>query len=199
MSTFDYFASVDRNLEIYEKMYYNFSPDYRDWNSKNRKYRTFQYGQFYYSVGQLGKVASPYISENARIALSDTGKLPTDDHCITPRLMYQAMMSQCPEVLLDREEFYKMVDLSRCTIQITEEQNNKVKYHFNHRGPLPKIHARTIDKYDSFGWIDKSRGSVLLTERSGDKIVKSPFPLKHLIPDWLTAFEEKCMKSHGYL
>lgn len=198
MNTFD-INDVDREMVVYRKMYEVFSPDYTRWRTEGTAYRKMQYASFYYYVGLAGKETSPYISIGAQELLRVTGKRPVDDHCMTPRLIYQSLHDQCPEVLLDEEKFYHVVDLARITVQITNEENKQVKYKQNRRGVYPIIHARTMDKYDSMGWINKSKGSVILTERKGGKMVNSGFPLKHLIPDWLTAFEEKCMKEHGYL
>ena len=87
------------------------------------------------------------------------------------------------------------MDLCRITVRVTKKQNIDVKFEDTDFG-LPIVRALTYNKYDNFGWVAKKCG--LLQEKHDGKLVNSPFPLKQLIPDWFTAFEQKCMKEHGY-
>ena len=162
---------------------------------RDSDHRRFHSMMFYGGVRDAGNISTPYTS----LAASALEREPTPDHFLSPRLVFLAMMDQCREVLKDREKFYEMMDVCRHTVKITSEENNSVKYKPDKVGTglIPIVTARTVDKYDSFGWVDKGKG--LLTERKGGKLVNKPFPLKHMIPDWLTAFEEKCMKHHGFI
>lgn len=178
--------SIIRN-DCYPRLYRNVSNAVKEW-SKDKRTRSWYAGCFYYGVGQLGKVRTEYVS----LAASQL-KNPTPDHFFSPRLIFRAMMAMCPELLRDRKEFYTIVDFCRLTIDVTSDENAKVKYG-QEKDDYPLVKTRTIDKYDDFGWILRKVG--MLKETNGKN---SSFPLKHLIPDWLTAFEEKCMRHHGYL
>lgn len=185
---------VSRNKTKYEILYSTVKVAGKRWY-KDKDWRTTYSMIFYGLVGNAGLIRTPYMS----LAASTLNKEPTPDHCFSPRLVFRAMMDQCPEILKDRDQFYEVVDFCRHVVKVTKSENDKVKYDDDHQGCglIPIVYARTIDKYDDFGWIEKGRG--LLTERKNGKLVNSPFPLKHLVPTWLTAFEEKCMKKHGYL
>lgn len=182
---------IKRDLEVYSETYNWFKAKsiINKWK-KSRKLRVFYSTHFYCSVGIAGKIVTPYMSLAASLK-----KGVTEDHCFSPRLVFRAMMDMCPEILFNRELFYAMMDFCRHTVKVTSGQNEQVKYDDdkNGTGLIPIVYARTIDKYDDFGWIEKGAG---LLQENGKN---SPFPLKYLVPDWFTAFEEKCMRHHGYL
>lgn len=188
---------MERNDATYEEIFQLVQHLRKRWPKGNKmtpaivEKRKFLYTLFYNSVGQAGAYVTPYQS----IASATLNKA-TLDHCFAPRIGFLAAMDQCPEILSNREEVYKLVDFCRHTVKVTSEENGNMKYKFNPNG-LPIIRIRTVDKYDRLGWVQTGVG--LLQEKRGDKLVNSPFPLKHLIPDWFTAFEEKCMRHHGYL
>lgn len=183
---------IRRDMEVYEETYIWLKSRLTDkkWK-KSRKNRVFYSTHFYCSVRLAGMITTPYMS----LAASNLKKEPTPDHCFSPRLVFRAMMDICPEILRDREKFYNLIDFCRHTVKVTSAENEKVKYDDDRNGTglVPIVYTRTIDKYDDFGWIQKGVG--MLKENG----VNSPFPLKHLVPDWLTVFEEKCMRHHGYL
>jgi len=184
---------IIRNKTKYEILFNTVRIADKKWH-KDKDWRTTYSMLFYALVGNAGLVRTPYMSLGA----SKLNRNPTPDHCFSPRLVFRAMMDQCPEILKDKDRLFEVVDFCRHVVAVTKDENDKVKYDDDiSGGVLPIVYARTIDKYDDFGWIEKGKG--LLTERKGNKLVNCPFPLKHLIPDWLTAFEEKCMRHHGYL
>jgi hypothetical protein len=184
--------TVIRNKTKYDILYNTVKVAGKKWKN-DRDWRITYSMLFYALVGNAGKVVTPYTS------LAASGlKHATDDHFFSPRLVFRAMMDQFPDILNDREQVFEVVDFCRMVVKVTTEENSKVRYTTEDDvGTLPIVRVRTLDKYDDFGWIEKGKG--LLQERRGNKYVNSPFPLKHLIPDWLTTFEEKCMRHHGYL
>jgi hypothetical protein len=187
--------TVIRNKTKYDILYDTVKVANKRWK-KDKDWRMTYSMLFYALVGNAGKVNTGYVS----LAASSL-KSPTPDHFFSPRAVFRAIMDQFPELLKDKERLFEIVDFCRMTVGVTSEENNKVRYspEKDDEGSkgYPIITVRTIDKYDDFGWTQKGVG--LLQERKGRKLVNSPFPLKHLIPDWLTAYEEKCMKLHGYL
>ena len=188
---------MERDLAAYEEAFQLVQYIRKRWPKGDKltpsivEKRKFLYTLFYCAVGQTGTYVTPYQS-----VASATLNKATLDHCFAPRVTFLAAMDQCPEKLAIREEVYKIIDFCRHTVKVTSFENGDMKYKFNPKG-LPIIRIRTVDKYDRLGWVKTGVG--LLQEKKGRKLVNSPFPLKHLIPDWFTAYEEKCMKEHGYL
>jgi hypothetical protein len=186
---------IRRNKTKYDILYTTVRVADKRW-TKDRDWRMTYSMLFYALVGNAGKVNTGYIS----LAASSL-KNPTDDHFFSPRLVFRAMMDQFPEILKDKSRLFEIVDFCRMIVKVTGEENSRVRYSPEKDDEgltgYPIVTMRTIDKYDDFGWTKKGFG--LLQEKKGRKLVNSPFPLKHLIPDWLTAFEEKCMRHHGYL
>jgi hypothetical protein len=182
-------APAARKHVIYEKLY-KFIQDAHDEWDLGKEYRQFYSGLFYQNVCGAGLRKTPY-----QTLAAAQGAPATDDHCFSPRLVFRAAMDQCPEIIADRDKFYNLIDLCRITVRVTKKQNNEVKFTDSDFG-FPIVRKLTRDKYDSFGWVDKKRG--LLQEKKDGKLVNSPFPLKHLIPNWFTAFEQMCMDDYGY-
>jgi hypothetical protein len=182
-------APAFRKHVIYEELYDIIQVVHVKWQL-GKEYRQFYAGLFYQCVCAAGLRKTQYQT------LGAAQRLPaTDDHCFSPRLVFRAAMDQCPEIIADRDEFYNLMDLCRITVRVTKKQNIDVKFEDTDFG-LPIVRALTYNKYDNFGWVAKKCG--LLQEKHDGKLVNSPFPLKQLIPDWFTAFEQKCMKEHGY-
>jgi hypothetical protein len=182
-------APAVRKHVTYEKLYKFIQDAHAEWHL-GKEYRQFYAGLFYQCVCAAGLRKTPYQT------LAAAQRLPaTDDHCFSPRLVFRAAMDQCPEIIADRDAFYDLIDLCRITVRVTKKQNIDVKFDDVDFG-LPVVRALTRDKYDNFGWVAKKCG--LLQEKKDGKLVNSPFPLKQLIPDWFTVFEQKCMKEHGY-
>ena len=185
--------TILRNKTKYDILYNTVKVAGKKWET-DRDWRTTYAMLFYALVGNTGKVLTPYVSLEASAL-----KSPTDDHFFSPRLVFRAMMNQFPDILRDKERVFEVVDFCRMVVKVTPEENNKVRYSTEDESGVtyPIVKIRTVDKYDTFGWTEKGKG--LLRERKGKELVNSPFPLKHLVPDWLTSFEEKCMRHHGYL
>jgi hypothetical protein len=178
-----------RKYVVYEELYDIIQNAHAKW-VLGKEYRQFYAGVFYQSVCAAGLRKTSY-----QTLAAAQGNPATDDHCFSPRLVFRAAMDQCPEIITCRDEFYNLIDLCSITVRITKKQNIEVKFD-DKDGGLPAVHALTRDKYDHFGWVEKGRG--LLQEKHNGCMVNSPFPLKHLIPDWFTTFEQKCMRERGY-
>lgn len=182
-------APAFRKPVVYKKLYKFIQDAHEEWHL-GKDYRQFYAALFYQSVCAAGLRKTSYQS------LAAAQRQPaTDDHCFSPRLVFRAVMDQCPEVIADRDEFYNLIDLCRITVRVSKKQNIDVKF-IDTDFELPIVRALTCNKYDRFGWVEKKCG--LLQEKQNGKLVNSPFPLKHLIPNWFTAFEQKCMTEYGY-
>lgn len=145
------------------------------WNEGERVRRMYA-AQFYQGIYGMPRTVTGYQSRDAFLKVSRR----TDDHFLSARLVYRAMMDQCPEINTDYIEFSKLVETCRNTIRITSAQNNgSIK--FRMKGARPVINMLTIDKYDDWGWYKVGTGFLTSSE----------FPLKHLVPDWLTEFERR--------
>lgn len=179
-----------RTSVAYEETFAQMKRAVKMW-SKGSDYQIYYSTQFYSAVRMAGNIKTPYMTLGAA-----SQRKKTADHCFAPRLVFRAVMDQCPELLLDRESFDHLCEFSRYTVGVTKEENDIVKYKHNENG-LPLIRALTQDKYDQFAWVEKGRG--LLQEKVKNKLVNRPFPLKDIIPEWFTAFETKCLKEQGYL
>jgi len=132
---------------------------------------------------------SGYVSKDA---FNSQKNKTTRDHFLSARLVFRAMMAEYPELLHDFDGLHQLVKDCQTTIKITRAQNNgSIK--FRVIDEAPRINALTIDKYDSFGWYHPNHG--FLTEYADGKMISKPFPLKHMVPDWLTQFEKKLLKS----
>ena len=174
---------IVRDLETYNTLYKIMLMGAAEWD--NPKQREIYANFFYQCICTLRKDRTPYLTLDA----AHTGKV-THDHWLAPRLVLRALMHERPEILLDRDEFYNVIDLCCSTVGVTSAQNLQVRFTPNkNKFGLPIVRSLTRDKYDAFTWTHKKTG--LLQH-------KNVFPLKHLIPDWFTAFEMKCMKEHGY-
>lgn len=124
----------------------------------------------------MPEIVTGYQSRDAFLNATDS----TADHFLAARLVYRAMMDQCPEINSDYTQFSKLVETCRNTVRVTSAQNSgSIK--FRMEGARPVINMLTIDKYDGWGWY--KTGTGFLTSRE--------FPLKNLVPEWLTEFERK--------
>jgi hypothetical protein len=124
-----------------------------------------------------------------RSGMEDTGwytvdtfdKQKTHDHFLSPRLIFIAAIKNNPKFLSNFSEFKKVFELCRKTIGVTEKQNQDVKYK-NNDGKI-KISKLTLEKYNDYTFLHKTTG----------KVSKGNFPLKDIIPDWLTKYEKTCL------
>jgi hypothetical protein len=173
--------TIHRNLTRYKELHTLMRRAGKVWNNPDLQnmYSNF----FYQEIRSLRTERTPYSTIEAT-----RSQTVTHDHWLAPRLVLRALMEERPEVLLDADEFYAIVDLCCSTVGVTSSQNSQVKFKANKLG-LPIVRKLTRDKYDGFTWLHKTTG---LVDRARG------FPLKHRIPEWVTAFEMKCMKEHGY-
>lgn len=181
---------MTRDPVVYSELYHNMKRAVKHWH-KSERYRVVHSATFYYLVGLAGNIATPFMTLEASLQGSTT-----KDHCFAPRLVFRAVMDQCPELIANKESAYQLIDLCRHTVGVTSQENGIVKFTHNPDG-LPIVTELTCNKYDQFTWVKKKHG--VLKENVKGKLVNSPFPLKHMIPYWLTAFEMKCMKEQGYV
>ena len=181
---------MTRDPVVYSELYHIMKRAVKNWH-KSARYRMVHSASFYYHVGLAGNIVTPYMTLDASLQGSTT-----KDHCFAPRLVFRAMMDQCPELIANKESAYQLIDLCRHTVGVTTRENSIVKFKHNPDG-LPIVTELTRDKYDQFTWVKNKHG--VLKENVKGKLVDSPFPLKHMIPEWLTEFEMKCMKEQGYL
>lgn len=164
------------------KLFERCQPAINEWNNGDHV-RTDYSGLFYQGIYGMEEHFTGYSSIDAVLAPRNQR---TYDHFLSPRLTFRAMMDMCTENLTDYVKFKAIVNACQHTICITRNQNNgSIK--FRMEGSCPVIKLPTITKYDSFGWFLESKG-VLKEYRNGSEINK-PFPLKHMIPEWLTTWE----------
>lgn len=148
--------------------------------------RTHFSALFYQGIYGMKRNFSGYLSKDAFLASTrDT----TEDHFLSPRLIFRAMMECQRDILFDYDLFSALVHTCRTTIRTTKAQNNSYQIKFRMNGTVPDIHALTIQKYDEWGWYQQNKG--FLTEYVNGELLPQKFPLKHLVPEWLTAFERK--------
>ena len=172
---------MDRDLTVYKELHVLMCMAGKQWHDPTL--RKMYANIFYQIIRELRTERTPYQTLEA----AQAGKV-THDHWLAPRLVLRALMDQCPEKILDHEEFYEIIDLCCSTVGVTSAQNLQVRFKASKFGS-PVVRSLTRDKYDAFTWTHKKTGVLPH---------KNVFPLKHLIPDWFTAFEQKCMKEHGY-
>lgn len=159
----------------------------KEWDTREAA-RTKYSGRFYQTIYGLPDIPTGYMSREA--VLSDR---ITDDHFLSPRLVFRAVMSECRELLSDYDRFLKLVELCRHTVVITKEQNDSSDIKIRTK-PKLYVPGLTIEKYDRFGWYKEGEG--FLTATINGQTIFKPFPLKHMVPDWLTHFEKKIIANN---
>jgi len=177
------------NVELYKlnKLFNAVQDAGKEW-ADGEHVRTYFSAVFYQHIYGMKHNFSGYIS---RDAMEGNKKSNTRDHFLSPRLVFRAMMDQARELLYNFEEFDKVVQLCQTTIETTRDQNNGA-IKFSMDGTIPRINALTIEKYDNWGWYKQGQG--FLTEYVNGQLIPQKFPLKHLVPDWLTDYELKYVK-----
>lgn len=148
--------------------------------------RTHYSALFYQGVYGMRHAFSGYISKDAFLTRQN---MVTDDHFLSPRLTFRAMMDQRRDILFDYDLFADLVNVCRTTIRITKQQNNSYDIKFRMNGITPDIRTTTLEKYDGWGWYQQGKG--FLTEYVNGELLPQKFPLKHLVPEWLTTFERQ--------
>lgn len=151
--------------------------------------RTLFSARFYQGIYGMKHNFSGYTSREAFMGHKRNN---TEDHFLSARLVFRAMMDQCREILTDFEKFSQLVRDCQTTVRVTKDQNNTFDIKFRMDGDDPVIRALTIEKYDGWGWYQDGKG--FLTEYVNGELVPKKFPLKHMVPDWLTEFEKKYVK-----
>lgn len=188
--------NIKRNEEDYENVFLIMRETSKKWND-SMAWKIRIATNFYNAVGGCGLIDTGIWSKEAYEAKVVNGRNPTKDHFRATRLAcyhYSDEEFGDPTIFLDKDRLYPIIDVLRLTINLTGRQNTDVKYKTDKKGSgVPIITKRTIDKYDNFQWYEKTGKQFLVTDK--DK----GFPLKHTIPPEFTAFEEKCMRFHGYL
>ena len=187
---------VERNLNKYENVYLVVQATIDKWD-EHRDWRISMPANFYNTVCGAGLITTGYLTKEALDMQTIHDKEPTKDHFLSPRLGYYALMDKDtgnPELLKNRETLFPLVDLFRHTVGTTGKQNNNARFNPDKLGAgyLPIVKRRTIDKYNHCEWYKNGEHGTLLVEEAG-------FPLNYIVPDWFTAFEEKCMRHHGYM
>ena len=77
-------------------------------NAKTRAIaQTYFSEQFYQGIFGMGELKTGYKSRDAFLKKSPT----TDDHFLSPRLIFRAMMEECPELIHDYTKFTALVEL----------------------------------------------------------------------------------------
>lgn len=156
----------------------------REWNDGEHVRKDYS-AMFYQGIYGMEHLFTGYISKAAVVSHTDD---TTEDHFLSARLVFRALMDQVPELLIDEDGMRDIIKRCQHTIRITRDENNgPIK--FKMRNTRPIIRQATIDKYDEFGWFQEGKG-FLLEYKNGEQVYQ-PFPLKHMIPDWLTEFEKK--------
>lgn len=124
-----------------------------------------------------------------RSGIEDTGwytidtfeEQKTQDHFLSPRLMFIAAIHNNPKFLTKYSEFKKVFELCRKTIGVTKKQNQDVKY--KNIGGEIKILKLTTEKYNDYTFLHKTTA----------RVSENNFPLIDIIPAWLTKYEKTCL------
>ena len=140
---------------------------------------------FYNFVGDSGKEDTGWYSDQAyRDRVYDKLK-PTQDHWLSPRMVFRAAY-QCNRDVLTNYYLFKQVFLTcRQVVNVTDEENGTVKY--LNDGSTVKVKQLTIEKYHNLS----SRWHKL----NGKNLVdtSSTFPLTDVLWDWFTEYEKSVL------
>lgn len=140
---------------------------------------------FYNFVGDSGKENTGWYSTQAyRDRVYDKIK-PTEDHWLSPRMVFRGAYHKHREVLTNYHLFKNIFLASRQVINVTDTENTVVKY-INESGTV-KVKELTIDKYHNLTkrWY-KLEGKNLLEE-------SKDFPLLDNLWDWYTEYEKSIL------
>ena len=163
----------------------------KNWKDYNYKQKMIEASVFYSYVFNNGSNPSGLISKEALLLKVNKR---THDHWNSARLFFRAMMEIYPELLKDFKKYrYYFRELCQSTIDITSHQNDIVKFKSDKDEGI-KIKYLTIDKYekckdknDNIGieFFNSGKGSCTINEYN----FVTGFPLKDLVPEWITEFE----------
>lgn len=179
---------VDVEMYKINKLYQYVQDAPNEWDD-GEHVRTYYSALFYQHVYGLKHTVSGYISHDAMTVKKEE---TTDDHFLSARLIFRALMDKNREILKDFDKFVDLIRTCQTTIKVTRDQNNTYAIKFRMDGEIPIIKALTVEKYDGFGWYQEEKG--VLSEFVDGQLVPKKFPLKHLVPDWLTEYEKKFVK-----
>lgn len=179
-------SDIDVELYKYTKLFERIQNARKEWNDGEHA-RIYFSGTFYNGVYSMKNIRSGYVSRGAYDLPS---KKQTHDHFLAPRLIFRGIMEEVPELIHDFDGLREVVIKSQTTVAVTKPENDSVRFDNNDGGFGIKM--LTVEKYDSFGWYHKNEG--FLMEYVNGQMVPKKFPLKHMVPEWLTAFEKKYLK-----
>ena len=157
---------------------------YDNWDKWDVDKKMIWADEFYNKVFKNGYNNSKIYSQGANALLAES-KTPTADHFNSPRMSFWAMMDDYREVITDYDGLKSIVGDLRTIIWVTPCENNLVKYSWQD-GKI-KIKELTFTKYDDIRWLDGNTGNYFSR--------KEGFPLKHLIPDFVTEYEKKLIEE----
>tara|TARA_Y100000310_G_scaffold9565_1_gene10068 strand:+ start:133 stop:717 length:585 start_codon:yes stop_codon:yes gene_type:complete len=163
----------------------------KNWKDYNLLQKMVEASVFYSYVFNNGTNSSGLISKEALNLKADKR---TKDHWNSARLYFRAMMELYPELLNNFKKFkYYFRELCQSTIDITPHQNDIVKFKSD-RDEGIKIKYLTIEKYEICKDKDDNIGIEFFNSGKGSCKVKkhdyvTGFPLKELVPEWITEFE----------
>ena len=171
--------------------------DFKDiqpkWKNLNHYQKMIRAGHFYQFVFANGHNPSGLVSKEALLLPT---KKRTIDHWLPARLILRAAMEYYPELFHNKEEFRHIFrELCQSTIVITEHQNGIVKFK-NSIDEGIRIKYLSKDKYEICKDKDGNIGIEFFNTGNGSYKLKeydfvTGFPLKELVPEWLTEFESQ--------
>ena len=169
-----------------------------DWHNYDYHEVIIQSDQFYSYVFKCGENFSGLTSKEA---LHLPTKKRTRDHWLPARIFVRAMMQYQIQILNDYELFkYYFREVCQSTIEITEYQNGIVKFANDKREGM-RIKYLSINKYeiceDKEACNGKGRTGIIFFNTAKGSYSENKyefingFPLKKLIPEWITEFEKQ--------
>ena len=165
----------------------------KKWKDYNSFQKMIEAGVFYQYVYANGHNPSGLISKEALSLKSDKR---TIDHWMPARIFFMATLDLYPE-LLNNFKMYKHYfrELCQSTIAITEHQNNIVKFKNSQEEGI-RIKYLSKDKYEICKDKDDNIGIEFFNSGKGSCTVNmydfvTGFPLKELVPEWITEFESQ--------
>ena len=168
------------------------------WKNLNHYQKMIRAGHFYQLVFANGHNPSGLVSKEA---LHLPTKKRTIDHWLPARLILRAAMEYYPELFHNKDEFrYIFREVCQNTIALTEYQNGIVKFKNSEEEGI-RIKYLSIKKYeiceDKEACNGKGRTGIIFFNTAKGSYSENKyefingFPLKKLIPEWITEFEKQ--------
>jgi hypothetical protein len=162
-----------------------------NWKNYNHTQKIIKAGVFYQYVFANGMNFSGLVSREVI-----RGVKSCIDHWMPARLVIRAAMENYPELFHNKDEFrYIFREVCQSTVKITSHQNEIVKFKNSKHVGLTIKHIST-QKYEICKDKDGNKGIKFYNNGKGSckerpyKYAKE-FPLKYLVPEWITNFELK--------